>query len=107
MKIKDTEKDVRHILKKYPVTRCDDAELYSMYCQYKTRGLDYDWRWLFVEASINPRFRWSHGLATYETVARARRKLQARCKTLRPSEEIINARKEMEKEYRKYAREMA
>jgi hypothetical protein len=52
----------------------------------------------------NERYRYLFGIAPFESVSRARRKLQEVNEDLRPNEETIRARKEKIKEYKAYAR---
>lgn len=102
MKIKDVEKDVHRILKYNMAARCDDLKLYHAYCLSKL-GDAAKGEWL-IKIFTDLRFRCAYGIAGYDSVSRARRKLQARYESLQAPPEIIEERKEMLKRYKLYAK---
>lgn len=102
MKIKDVEKDVKRILEENTAARCDDLKLYHAYCVRKL-GDATNGNWL-VSVFTNLRFRLAYGIAPYESVSRARRKLQERYASLQAPPEVVAERKEMLKRYKLYAK---
>lgn len=96
MKFKTVEQEVKPILEQIKETRADDMRLYHIYVMRK--GLN------MGKALLDSKYRITNGLATYDTVSRVRRKLQAKYAGLKPSREYLKLRKEAEKEYRDYAR---
>lgn len=103
MKLKTVEKEITPILERCEVARFDDMKLYTMYVYNK---LPWDRAKIgCIERVFNDRrYRIMHEIAPYETVSRVRRRLQAKDATLRPSQEVIDARREEEKKFRNYAR---
>ena len=106
MKIKNVEKDVREILENNEQARADDDKLYGdyVYSKLEKAGADINGEWL-LRVMTDIRFKSAYDIASYGTVSRTRRRLQAKYRNLRPSEEVVKARRELIKEYRKYARE--
>ncbi len=102
MEIKDVEKDVQKILKYNMAARCDDLKLYHAYCMEKL-GDDAKGEWL-ISVFTNLRFRCAYGIATYDSVSRARRKLQERYESLQAPPEVVAERKEAIKRYKLYAK---
>lgn len=103
MSFKRTKDDVEEILKYSENARADDMALYCYYVNAKTEGLKLSFFYL-QKVFVDRAFRIKHGIAPYETVSRARRKLQADNPELRPAVETIQARKESEKAYKEYFR---
>lgn len=92
------EKDVEAILLNDPFTRADDMLLYLEYLRSIGAAGD-------LAAVLSDRkYRIAYGIAPYESVSRARRKLQEKYEDLRPNKAFIKLRRENEKEFRKYAR---
>lgn len=102
MKIKDVEKDVQEILKYNMAARCDDLKLYHYYV-CKKLGDDAKGDFL-ISVFTNLRFRLAYGIAGYDSVSRARRKLQERYESLQAPPEIIKERKEQIKKYKLYSK---
>jgi hypothetical protein len=102
MKIKDVEKDVQDILKYSMAARCDDHKLYHYYV-CKKLGSDAKGEFL-IKTFTDIRFRFAYGIASYDSVSRARRKLQERYASLQATPEVIAERKEMIKKYKLYAK---
>ena len=96
MNFKTVEQAVEHILGEKQETRADDMLLYLCYLDLKKAPT--------IHTMFNRDFRIKNGIASYETVSRVRRKLQARYRWLRPTPKEIAERRQAEKEYRKYAR---
>ena len=96
MDFKTVESAVRFLLVEYEPTKSDDMILYMEYVNFKGAR--------FTKAALDREYRIKHGIASYETVSRVRRRLQAKYKELRPTPEYMAERKRAEKEYRKYAR---
>ena len=90
------ETAVKAILNTYEITKSDDMLLYMEYITYMGGN--------FPKAALDREYRIKHGIASYETVSRVRRRLQAKYIELKPSTEYIAKRRKAEKEYRKYAR---
>lgn len=97
MEFKTVEKEVKPILEQYETTRADDMQLYFYYA--KRNGVN------LGKALLDRKYRLLSGIASYDTVSRVRRKLQAQYKDLRPSKEYLEVRKKAEAEYKKYAKE--
>lgn len=104
MELKRLEKEVRAILEYNEQARADDHKLYCDYV-YTILGRSHivGEGWL-TRVMSDTRYRVIHGIAPYESVSRVRRRLQAMDESLRPSEEVVEARKEMIKKYKAYAR---
>jgi hypothetical protein len=103
MKFKKVEEDIIPILKSNKSARCDDMILYADYAYRKIAGLGYGSEWL-QKIFSDRRFRAIHGIATFETVSRCRRKIQETRDDLKASADMIEEKKRQEKEYRDYAR---
>ena len=101
MTFKTIEQDITPILKNNEAARCDDMMLYAAYVFEKMQGYGAGW---LEKIFSDRRYRIMRGIAPYGAVGRTRRRLQRRYPELRPSEEVKKARREAEKEYRKYAR---
>ena len=103
MQFKKVEEDIKPILKENEAARADDMTLYATYCYEKIKGFNYGTGWL-QRIFSDRRFRMAHGIATYDTVGRVRRKLQEENDNLKPSEEYLKERKRSEREYKAYVR---
>ena len=88
--------EVQSILLAHNEARADDMVLYLLYLDRKGYGD----RLLSVLA--DPKYRAKNGLGGFNSISRARRKLQAENPDLRPSAEQITIRKKLEKEYREF-----
>lgn len=97
MEFKTVEQDIKPILEEQEETRSDDSVLYVRYINRKGGGIG--------KALLDRKYRLINGLASYDTVSRVRRKLQAKYESLRPTKEYLEERKKAEKEYRAYAKE--
>jgi len=98
-KLLNIEKRVKVILEKEPGARRDDMYLYYLYC---TRYGVLNER-AFVKLFRSKGFRKEQGLAVFESVSRARRKLQQENEYLRPPKEVQDARTNEQGEYIRYA----
>lgn len=97
-KMQGIEKNVRAVLEKYPESRANDFVLYAMYIKENTPELaNVGLIYALLEAQ-------RLGMPSYESVTRARRKIQQHNADLRPPEKATAARQEKEKQYRKYAK---
>lgn len=108
MELKTVEQEVKKILEKNEAARCDDMKLYEKYVSVKLKALGHNFTdAYFVKIFKSRNYRVYNGIATFDSVGRARRKLQEKYEELRPSESSLEARRDMERKYRKYAREGA
>jgi len=105
MELFKVEEEVKKILEIDEQARADDMHLYACYAweMLERAGEKVGSGWL-EKVFSNERYRYLFGIAPYESVSRARRKLQEVNEDLRPSEETIRARKEKIKEYKQYAK---
>lgn len=105
MELLKVEEEVKKILEIDYQARVDDMHLYAFYAweMLERAGEKVGSGWL-EKVFSNERYRYLFGIAPYESVSRARRKLQEVNEDLRPSEETIRARKEKIKEYKQYAK---
>lgn len=88
----------KYVLTYYPNSRNDDGLLISKVMEKinpSIKGLKFN----FVLENIN-----ALGLPSFETITRARRKLQEKFPRYKADEKIKNARDELEKEFREFAR---
>lgn len=97
-KMQGIEKNVRAVLEKYPESRGNDFVLYAMYIKENTPelatvGLIY----ALLEAQ-------RLGMPSYESVTRARRKIQQFNEDLRPHEKAAAARQAKIADFKKYAK---
>lgn len=97
-RMKNIEHNVRAVLEKYPESRGNDFVLYAMYIKENTPelatvGLIY----ALLEAQ-------RLGMPSYESVTRARRKIQQFNEDLRPPEKSAKARQAKIAEFKKYAK---
>ena len=96
---KETENKVRGILIDFPETRGNDFALYARYIQrYNAELQGVGLLYALLEAS-------RLHMPNYESITRARRKIQQSTPELRPPENRRKARANEENVYRMYARE--
>lgn len=95
MKQKQVEKTVKAILTEHPQTRNDDHYLYYQYACYNGRTD----AGLFAATFV---FYKLYGLPSFESVGRARRRVQQKCPELRGDKGTQTARENLEKEYHDY-----
>lgn len=105
MKFKTVEDEIRPILQDDMMARYDDMYLYYLYVKSKIAGTLS--KAYMQEVFAYKRFRIEYGIASYDTVSRCRRKIQAKDKTMRPTEAFVKARKKAEIEYMEYAKRKA
>lgn len=91
--MKDQFEFVKSILQRYPEARDDDMKLYAIACRLKDNPVPTALP--FYEAMYNHA---AHDLPSYESITRARRKVQQQEEALRG--EKYKARHEQEREYR-------
>ena len=98
-RLETIENEVKKILEKEPVARKDDMYLYFIYCtKYGVLNSK-----AFVQLFYNKRFRKEYNIPVFESVSRARRKLQQECEYLRPEQKVQDARTNKEGDYIRYA----
>lgn len=98
------EDEIKYILKNNEQARADDMKLWLDYAHRhlsESHTPPNDW---IARIMVNDRYRIMNDIYTYEAVSRVRRKIQAEHEELRPSKDVIEARKKMVKEYKAYAR---
>lgn len=93
------ESIVRKILENEPQARKDDMMLFYLYCT-KYGILNEK---AFVRLFKDSIFRKKYNVSVFETVSRARRKIQAENESLRPDEKTQKVREEQEGKYFNYA----
>ena len=98
-KLETIENEVKKILEKEPLARKDDMYLYYIYCT-KYGVLNEK---AFVQLFYNKNFRKEYNVPVFESVSRARRKLQQEYEYLRPDQQTQDARTNREGEYIRYA----
>ena len=98
-KLETIENDVKKILDKDIRARKDDMYLYYVYCT-KYGVLNEK---AFVQLFCNKNFRKEYNVPVFESVSRARRKLQQEYEYLRPEEKVQEARINKEADYIRYA----
>lgn len=96
-KLKDLEKKVRKVLKDNPNTRGDDDLLYKYVLADMNINLS-----KFNAESFLLSYR-KMGIPTIESVGRARRKVQSKDETLKPTPEIVLKRKKLENSFYCYS----
>ena len=99
MKLDKVENIVKTILENEIETRSDDMYLYYVFCTKYAFISDSTFYKIFKDSS----FRNSTGLSVFESVSRARRKIQAENEQLRPPQAVQDARDKKETEYINYA----
>lgn len=95
MKQKQVEKTVKEILTAYPSARNDDHCLYLQYVYNTDEFKDVPFDILFEDYKL-------YGLPSFESVGRARRRVQQKCPELRGDKGTQTARENLEKEYHDY-----
>lgn len=100
--IRQVAKLVEHILIQKPKTRNSDSYLYYTICgkKLKENGFDIS-KVTLADALLN---REKYGLPNYETVRRARQKIQAMNPSLQGCKEVEEMRAVQEESFREYAR---
>ena len=98
-KLETIENEVKKILDKDIRARKDDMYLYYTYCT-KYGVLNEK---AFVQLFYNKYFRKEYNVPVFESVSRARRKLQQEYEYLRPEKKVQEARINKEGEYIRYA----
>ena len=93
MKQKKVEARVRVILENDPKTRDDDNLLFLEYCAMAGVDIHKSFRELMLD-----------NIPSRESVTRCRRKIQEKDESLRGTRKIQRVRRELEEEYREYAR---
>lgn len=99
MKLDKIENIVKNILENEKETRSDDMLLFYMYCT--KYGFISDS--MFFKIFKDSDYRNGMGLSVFESVSRARRKIQADNENLRPPKKVQDARAGKEAEYINYA----
>ena len=100
MKLNKVEPIVKTILENEPEARGDDEYLYYLFCTRYGFLSDSAFTRMFKDKEYRNKL----GIASFKSVERSRRKLQAENENLKPSEEVEKARIELEEEYKEYAR---
>lgn len=91
------EEDITPLLANRPQTRCNDMKLYELYITHvKKCNLSLVFN--------DEEYRVKHAIAPYETVSRCRRRLQKLYPELQPTARQKERKKELEHEYRLYAK---
>lgn len=96
-RMKLLENEIEYLLTTEESNRADDMKLYASYCEMHGA---HDLMQIFKSVSLRAVL----GLASFESVSRVRRKLQEKNEDLRASIRTQQKRKNLQKEYRKYAR---
>lgn len=96
MKLDTLESEIEMILIENEKTRSDDMSLYFSYLIRHEVGL--------LRVFSDRRYRIAHGISSFESVSRIRRKIQAKYPELKPDSEVIKLRKMEEKRFKEYAR---
>ena len=100
--LKTIENRVLAVLKEHPDARNDDMKLYllvSESCIYETHGIG---TVTFADVMTNYK---AFGIPCFESIRRARQKIQAKCPELGCSPEVRRARHRMERVYSEYAKD--
>lgn len=98
-RLETIENEVKKILEKEPLARKDDMFLYYIYCtKYGVLNSK-----AFVQLFYSKNFRKEYNIPVFESVSRARRKLQQECEYLRPEQKVQDARTNKEGDYIRYA----
>lgn len=99
------EDEIKQILIDHPKTRNNDMLLYWTYCTNRFKAnneamLGFYFEQLFMfQDELKKR-----KIKPYETVSRCRRKIQAQCPELASERAIRKMKKELESDYKEYAR---
>lgn len=98
-RLETIENEVKKILDKDIRARKDDMYLYYIYCtKYGVLNSK-----AFVRLFYNKSFRKEYNVPVFESVSRARRKLQQEYEYLRPEKQVQDARINKEADYIRYA----
>jgi len=90
------QEEVQHLLTKYPDTRGSDEKLYSRYLlRHQVSVVNVISFFMDFE---------KYGVSSFESVSRARRKIQETRADLRPSKEVLDARDELQGTFFDWAR---
>lgn len=100
--LKHTTKIVRHLLENNKQTRNSDSFLYYKVLEYISKQKGYDLRTITVPNFLGNMK--EYGFPCFESVRRARQKLQAAYSELRACDEVEEMRSENEVAVREYAR---
>lgn len=103
-KLKTVNDLVKAMLEQYADTRSNDNELYYRVLEYRGRQVGINIHHLSMPSFLLHMT--EYGFPPFETVRRARQANQAKYPHLRASKDVAEKRKELEQEYREYAREM-
>lgn len=96
------EDELRPILKQSEAARSDDMALYGYYVRRKTEDLELGDTWL-RRVFFDSDFRKKHKIAAFSSVVRIRRKMQIQDYNLRPTKDVLDERRDHEKDFRDYA----
>ena len=100
--LKNTAKLVKNILETRPKARNSDNYLYFLVCHTKLKNQGFDIRSVSLsDALLNRNF---YQLPVFETVRRARQKIQAKHPELAASDEVQEIRAIKEEVFREFAR---
>lgn len=99
MKLDKIENIVKNILENEKETRSDDMLLFYMYCTKYGCASDS----MFFKIFKDSEYRNNMGLSVFESISRARRKIQADNEELRPPKKVQDARLDKEAEFINYA----
>lgn len=100
--LKTTAALVKHILETKPQTRNSDSLLYLHVIRYEANVLNIDFHNMTVTRFLLCMN--IYGFTGFETVRRARQKIQAKYPELAASDSVSAARMENEKDFRAFAR---
>lgn len=96
MRLDTLESEIELILTTDEKTRGDDMTLYLAYLCEHDVGI--------LKVFSDKAYRVAHGISSFESVSRCRRRLQAKYPELKPEKEVIKIRKAKEEEFLEYAR---
>lgn len=102
-KIKSTANIVEFILVIDKQARNSDSYLYLKVLEYQAKEMEFDIKNISLVSFLANSERW--GFAPFETVRRARQKLQAQYPHLASTKEVQGFKDMQEKTFREYARE--
>lgn len=98
-RLETIENEVKKILEKEPLARKDDMYLYYIYCtKYGVLNSK-----AFVQLFYSKNFRKEYDIPVFESVSRARRKLQQEYEYLKPEKKVQDARTNKQADYIRYA----
>lgn len=106
MKLETLEDKVRAILVQSETARADDMLLYAeyVYRELRENGVTAALGEYISKVFLDRKFRIINGISGTESIRRCRQKIQEKYPELKPSERMVELRKEEEKRYRDYAR---